>query len=152
MLTVHCAVTLYFSRSRLSPLAQDCTWRLESGTHTTLVSHLFSPLTLETSQLNVLIDDSGKAVLCDFGLSRIKADVASRTVEGSGGSIVGSRYWMAPERLLGGSLKKPCDIYAFAMTLYEVGTRYGWIEHHESDLTNLKDLHKRNSARSCQPC
>lgn len=27
---------------------------------------------------------------------------------------------MAPERLLGGSLKKPCDMYAFGMTLYEV--------------------------------
>ena len=30
--------------------------------------------------------------------------------------------WMAPELLLGQSLKKPCDIYAFAMTLYEVSS------------------------------
>jgi len=68
----------------------------------------------------VLIDDSFKAVLCDFGLSRVKADVTSRTVEQNQGPIIGSRNWMAPERLLGGSLKKPCDIYAFGMTLYEV--------------------------------
>jgi serine/threonine protein kinase len=33
---------------------------------------------------------------------------------------MGSRNWMAPELLLGGSLKMPCDIYAFGMTLYEV--------------------------------
>jgi serine/threonine protein kinase len=31
---------------------------------------------------------------------------------------------MAPERLLGGSLEKPCDIYAFGMTLYEVSFGY----------------------------
>ena len=74
------------------------------------------------SQLNVLIDDRIKAVLCDFGLARVKADVTSRTAGQNGGGIVGSRNWMAPERLLGGSVKKPCDIYAFGMTLYEVST------------------------------
>jgi serine/threonine protein kinase len=67
----------------------------------------------------VLIDDSEKAVLCDFGLTRIRADVTSRTAKADGG-FVGSRNWMAPELLLGGSLKKPSDIYAFGMTTYEV--------------------------------
>jgi serine/threonine protein kinase len=71
-------------------------------------------------QLNVLIDDGGKAVLCDFGLSRVKADATSHTVRANTGGIIGSRNWMAPEQLLGKSLKKPCDIYAFGMTLYEV--------------------------------
>jgi len=59
-------------------------------------------------------------VLCDFGLSRVKSDVTSRTTKPGAGDIVGSRSWMAPERLLGGSLKKPCNIYAFGMTLHEV--------------------------------
>jgi serine/threonine protein kinase len=74
------------------------------------------------SQLNVLIDGGGKVVLCDFSLSRIKADATSRTVATSDqGGLAGSRNWMAPELLLGQLLKKECDIYAFGMTLYEVG-------------------------------
>jgi serine/threonine protein kinase len=71
-------------------------------------------------QLNVLIDEGANAVLCDFGLSRVKADVTSRTARPDGEAIMGTRNWMAPERLMGGLLKKPCDIYAFGMTLYEV--------------------------------
>ena len=60
-------------------------------------------------------------MLCDFGLSRIKADTISRTVAKSDGKgVAGSRHWMAPERLLGGLLKTPCDIYALGMTIYEV--------------------------------
>lgn len=72
-------------------------------------------------QLNVLIDDGGNALLCDFGLSRIRADVTSRTATPNARGTAGSRNWMAPELLLGGTPKKPSDIYAFAMTTYEVG-------------------------------
>jgi serine/threonine protein kinase len=36
-------------------------------------------------------------------------------------NIVGSRNWMAPERLVGQALRYPCDIYSFGMTIYEVG-------------------------------
>jgi serine/threonine protein kinase len=68
----------------------------------------------------VLIDDIGNAVLCDFGLSRVKADTTSQTMKSIAESIVGSRNWMAPERLLGGTLKKPSDIYALGMTIFEV--------------------------------
>jgi serine/threonine protein kinase len=71
-------------------------------------------------KMNVLIDDGQNAVLCDFGLSRVKSDVAISTLGASTLSIMGTRNWMAPERLLGGSLRKPCDIYSFGMTVYEV--------------------------------
>lgn len=72
--------------------------------------------------MNVLIDDNEKAVLCDFGLSRVKADVTSRTAVLDTAVIIGSRNWMAPERLKGGSVKKPSDIYAFGMVIYEMYT------------------------------
>lgn len=56
----------------------------------------------------------------DFGLSRIKADATSRTASANAGGLAGTRNWMAPEQLMGRALKKPCDIYAFGMMLYEV--------------------------------
>jgi serine/threonine protein kinase len=67
-----------------------------------------------------LLDDNVKAVLCDFGLSRLKADATSRTARATDGIVPGSRNWMSPERILGGALRKPADIYAFGMTIYEV--------------------------------
>jgi serine/threonine protein kinase len=69
----------------------------------------------------VLIDHGENAVLCDFGLSRIKADINSRT-PADASSIVGSRYWMAPERLTGSIPRKPSDVYAFGLMIYEVCT------------------------------
>ena len=75
-------------------------------------------------QLNILIDDGGNVVLCDFGLSHIKADIASCSVRQTPTIVTGSRNWMTPERLKGGSLKKPCDIYAFGMMIYKVSNLY----------------------------
>jgi serine/threonine protein kinase len=86
----------------------------------------------------VLIDDAEHAVLCDFGLSRIKSDAISRSANSTTISIPGSRNWMSPERIMGGKsalillrraerrlpligeLRKPVDIYAFGMTMFEV--------------------------------
>jgi serine/threonine protein kinase len=71
-------------------------------------------------KMNILIDNGQNAVLCDFGLSRVKSDLTMSSLGASALSVMGTRNWMAPERLLGGSLKKPCDIYSFGMTAYEV--------------------------------
>jgi hypothetical protein len=40
---------------------------------------------------SLTFDHGAKAVLCDFGLSRVKADRTSRTARPDGGSIMGSR-------------------------------------------------------------
>ena len=71
-------------------------------------------------QVNVLVDHGENAMLCDFGLSRIKADVTSRSAIASTNVVTGSRHWMAPERLKGQMLKRPSDMYSFGMTIFEV--------------------------------
>ncbi|KAF8185739.1 kinase-like domain-containing protein [Pholiota molesta] len=69
---------------------------------------------------NVLIDDGERALLCDFGLSEMKVDVDSRSSDKHSDASEGSRPWMAPERLRGSPLRKPCDIYSLALTMYEI--------------------------------
>ena len=76
---------------------------------------------LTGSQTNILISDAETAVLCDFGLARIKMEMTTRSTMAEGQVVIGSRNWMAPERLMGRSLKHPADVYAFGMTIYEVG-------------------------------
>ncbi|KAF7346776.1 Kinase-like protein [Mycena sanguinolenta] len=71
--------------------------------------------------INILVEDSGKALLCDFGLARLKADAATRTVvQVDTPQIVGSRNWMSPEVLTGSRFRITSDVYAFGMTLYEL--------------------------------
>ncbi|KAJ7439007.1 kinase-like domain-containing protein [Mycena galericulata] len=70
--------------------------------------------------VNILVESSGRALLCDFGLSRIKADATSRTAHTANTTVAGSRNWMAPELLAGSPPKMPSDVYAFGMTLFEL--------------------------------
>ncbi|KAG5650410.1 hypothetical protein H0H81_012347 [Sphagnurus paluster] len=86
------------------------------------IAHLHEKMIVhgDLKGMNVLIDDNGHGVICDFGLTQVKADVTSRTGLVGGVTVVGSRNWMAPELLQGQSLRKPCDIYAFGMLIYEV--------------------------------
>ncbi|KAH8829007.1 kinase-like domain-containing protein [Flagelloscypha sp. PMI_526] len=76
---------------------------------------------------NILMDDGLNAVLADFGLSRLKAEVASKVssaVQFGNSPVVlpGGLYWMAPERIEGGPLQFASDVYSFGMTIYEVIT------------------------------
>ncbi|KAJ6573139.1 kinase-like domain-containing protein [Mycena vulgaris] len=70
---------------------------------------------------NILIDNAGTGILCDFGLSRVRADMTSRTSPPDPATLgPGSRNWMSPELFGGGVPKKSSDIYAFGMTVYEL--------------------------------
>ncbi|KAJ6552329.1 kinase-like protein, partial [Mycena vulgaris] len=71
--------------------------------------------------VNILVDVSERALLCDFGLARIKADLTSLSNRQGDSVMMGSRNWMTPELFTGSPVRPPSDVYAFGMTIYEVG-------------------------------
>ncbi|KAG8881030.1 hypothetical protein FRB98_004596 [Tulasnella sp. 332] len=78
--------------------------------------------------INVLIDDSGQACITDFGLRKIKQHATSThtvaqipTPDGGPVHIAGTLRYMSPEAMTG-PCNKACDVYSYAMTLYEIFT------------------------------
>lgn len=86
--------------------------------HRTLTS-FESPL--KNQAFNILIDGAGgdRALITDFGMSRIREHIALTT---SGIGWGGTPGFMAPE-LYTQSLKPPADVFAFGMVCYEVVSR-----------------------------
>ncbi|KAF7436410.1 hypothetical protein PC9H_003243 [Pleurotus ostreatus] len=70
---------------------------------------------------SVLVGDDQKAVITDFGLSRLQYQIASVTGT-TGTKTVWTPHWMAPELLGGGLPDKPADVYSFAFLAWELYT------------------------------
>ncbi|KAI9004497.1 kinase-like domain-containing protein [Hyaloraphidium curvatum] len=72
----------------------------------------------DLKSLNILVDEN-RAVIADFGLSKIRRAVTLPSSTASGGPA-GTPAFLAPELFEAGSLAPPADVYAFAMLCYEV--------------------------------
>ena len=72
--------------------------------------------------MNVLVDDNERAVLCDFGLSRIQEIFTGLTT-----SSETNIRWMAPERVYEETRKatSESDMYEFGATFWEVSFSIG---------------------------
>ncbi len=68
---------------------------------------------------NVLIDESGRVVLLDFGLV---ADLQDSVGDSLAGHIVGTVEYMAPEQAGSGQLTEAADWYAVGVLIYEALT------------------------------
>mmetsp|Transcript_16243 Transcript_16243/g.45845 ORF Transcript_16243/g.45845 Transcript_16243/m.45845 type:complete len:598 (+) Transcript_16243:252-2045(+) len=69
---------------------------------------------------NLLVDESFRVKLCDFGLAQVKkTDVMFDGAEGARGTPL----WMAPEVLSGQAFNEKCDVYSFGIVLWEIITR-----------------------------
>jgi len=67
---------------------------------------------------NVLLADNGRVVLADFGLARdLEAAALTRT-----GTMLGTPYYMSPERFRAGLPTPAGDVYALGAVLYECAT------------------------------
>ncbi|KAG6329775.1 hypothetical protein ID866_9315 [Astraeus odoratus] len=70
--------------------------------------------------LNVLVSHDRRALLTDFGFSKLDNSSFSMTVELPWG---GSLPWMSPERLENADISAESDVWAFGMTTLELLTR-----------------------------
>lgn len=68
---------------------------------------------------NILIDDQDVAKLADFGLSKALIAAANRSRQGCS-SVVGTRYWMAPEVLRGDAYGTKADVWSVGCAAVEM--------------------------------
>jgi len=66
---------------------------------------------------NLLLDESYTTKVCDFGLSRLKAQSRSMTAN------CGTVQWMAPEVLANRSYDEKADVYSFGIIVWELLSR-----------------------------
>lgn len=86
-------------------------------------------------QLNILVDDFGRACITDFGLSSIGVGDTLLYLHGLTSVSACSYRWTSPELLEEGARPTPAsDIWAFGCVCYEVG----FIKHLFGDLSSTR--------------
>ncbi|KAJ3122154.1 hypothetical protein HK100_012112 [Physocladia obscura] len=136
-----CADT--FGRTNLEPKGVQLLYEISLGLQ---YLHSRSVVHGDLKAVNVLVDSHGVANVSDFGFSTLKQFSSTRAsmTRSSDGAIAsaaaapsnfgGTLRWMSPERLQGGHLTPPVDVYAYAMTCYEI------LSEGEVPLTEIPDV------------
>jgi eukaryotic-like serine/threonine-protein kinase len=83
-----------------------------------LAVHAAGKLHRDLKPENVLVDESGRAVVLDFGIAREKQHDIHATL----GSVMGTPAYMAPEQCRGYEINEAADWYALGAILYEALT------------------------------
>ncbi len=84
-------------------------------------AHALGVIHRDIKPSNLIVDDTGRLWVTDFGLARIACGEAGLT---SSGDLVGTLRYMPPEQIRGepGAADPRADIYALGVTLYEAVT------------------------------
>merc|ERR1712146_423760 len=70
----------------------------------------------DIKSLNVLVTSEWKAVVSDFGLTKVKERAQMET-------RCGSPAWSAPEVLRGESYNESADVFSFAIVMWEIAAQ-----------------------------
>jgi serine/threonine protein kinase/tetratricopeptide (TPR) repeat protein len=80
----------------------------------------------DLKSLNVVVDETGKAIVLDFGLakriSQVTTDRSRDSTLTAAGALAGTLSHMAPEVLLGDQADARSDVWALGVLLYELVT------------------------------
>ncbi len=68
---------------------------------------------------NVMVDEGGRVVLCDFGIARMATMDTTMTATGA---VIGSPAYMSPEQAEGGELDARSDLFSLGTVLYQLAT------------------------------
>ena len=115
-LTGH-AVNLGLSRcARLELFIQVC--EAVQHAHTKGVVHR------DLKPANILVDAAGNPKVLDFGVARVTADEAHRTIQTDVGQLIGTLAYMSPEQIAANpdDIDTRTDVYALGVILYELLT------------------------------
>ena len=104
-------------RGRLAP--GECARILKDVAEALDYAHGAGVIHRDVKPQNVLLDDSGRVYLADFGIAKMIEASAHMTQTGM---ITGTPQYMAPEQALGKSIDKSIDIYALGIVAYELFT------------------------------
>ncbi len=104
-------------RGRLAP--SECARILKDVAEALDYAHGAGVIHRDVKPQNVLLDDSGRVYLADFGIAKMVEASAHMTQTGM---ITGTPQYMAPEQALGKSIDKSIDIYALGIVAYELFT------------------------------
>ena len=107
-------------RHCVSALAENCSLGYQTSIHPS-ISTSGRTLIISVEQDNVLVDDDGGPLLCDFGISRILEKTATYPISHTTvtGGLRGTVRYMSKELLSeNGSHTESSDIWAFGMTVY----------------------------------